>query len=135
MISIVCCGLLLGLVSPSRAEVFFHWTDETGASRYSNVAPPASAAEYSVAAVFSTKEEKPVRKVDLTGTDSSGEIVTSSRDVIRTFLQERIKHRSESIRHIEALLRKNPDDMILRKNLLRKRRYLHEELSRLNTLY
>lgn len=122
------------LFSTAHGEYLFRWTDDSGRPCYSNVSPPADVKEYRVdgESHFSSDRPGPVQaSTDANTVESPAETEDSPFDFSAAFLRQRIDDRKKSIGHIEALLRKHPNDKALRKSLLKKEQYLFEDLMRL----
>ena len=133
--------LLIFLVlffSRAHGEVLFRWTDDAGRTCYSNVSPPAGVKVFSVDTVFQPVQPIPVRPNTVqasAGAETAEKIPVETGDTYPDFsaecLKQRIADRKRSIGRIEALLRKHPNDAVLRKSLFKKKQYLFEDLNRL----
>lgn len=125
------------------AENIYHWKNQNGVSCFSNTNIPGGAAELSVMFVNWPATEKSAsfdpdgaaqENIDTADAahaeDGPGEVFDSKA----AFLRDRIAQRRSSIQRIEKLLRIHSDDAGLRKQLARKKRYLHEDLIHLGLL-
>ena len=137
----VCCATLLFIVlsfSQVYGENFFRWTDDAGRLCYSNVSPPADIKTFSVATVLHPVSDRsnPVRVS--VNANAEEQIQAGTDTAFSTFstlfLKQRITDRRRTIGHIEVLLRKHPDNSVLRRSLLKKRRYLFEDLIQLKNI-
>ncbi len=130
-------GLFLFIVCKASAENLYHWKGQNGAAYFSNIAPADDATGYSVIHAVSSDtkvEEASVSVAEM----SDGKSITaapvgpgSARVSGTKLLRERIRNREASIHRIEALLRADPKDSVLRKRLYQKIRCLHEDIIRL----
>ena len=133
------CGVFWIFIVFSSSRVFgenlFRWTDDAGRSHYSNVSPPAGVKKYSVDVVSRVVSDRS-SPAGMSNSAKTEEKISAEADGPRSgfstaYLDQRIADRRRSIGHIEALLRKHPNDAGLRKNLSKKRRYLLDDLTRL----
>ena len=125
-----------GVLFPAAAvcaEGIYRWTDSSGTPCYSNVGPPVGISGYTTTVIPSFPSG--------TAPASPASVPPGGRDGIRqplpvtqNSLLQRIADRREDIRRLETLLVNHPDDPDLRKNLIRKKQYLGEELLRLKLL-
>jgi hypothetical protein len=130
--------LLIVSFSQAHAEHLFRWTDDTGRPCYSNISPPAVVKEYSVDTVSYPVSDRsgPVQVPTDFGAKEKMPVETDGAysDYSTAFLKQRIMDWGASISILEALLRKHPNDPVLRKSLFIKKRYLFDDLTRLENV-
>ena len=134
-------ALLVFLVwsfTQAHGEVLFRWTDDAGRACYSNVSPPAGVKAFRVDTESHPTHPVPDRTnmAQASEEDNATEKIpveagSTYTDFSTAYLKQRIADRKRSIDHIEALLRKHPNDSDLRKSLFKKKQYLFEDLNRL----
>ena len=136
---LMVCGVfwIFLVLSFSRAhgEILIRWTDDAGRPCYSNVSPPAGMKAFSVDTVSQSASDRS------SPTQASVDTKTAKKMSVKTdgtysefsaaFLKQRITDLKRCIGHIEALLRRHPNDSALRKSLFKKKQYLFEDLTRL----
>jgi hypothetical protein len=127
--------LILLSVSPAVCEKFYHWENGSGESCYSNVSPPAGGSSYQVITMGrDTGCEDPSIATGLpAGLNPLDAPVVSTPHVIPPAsliheLNERVTRRKNEINAMAQLLKKQVSDEGLRRSLMRKKRYLAEEL-------
>lgn len=133
-------GLMLLPVPQVVAENIYYWKDDSGTSYYSNTTIPNGTMEFSVMPSVwpaASGTEAP------DSADEAGEGMNETSPEMRpgvvsdsmvAILKERIERRRTSIHSIENLLREHPDDSGLRKRLYQKKKYLNEDMVRLELL-
>ena len=130
--------ILLILLSMSSAvcETFYQWKNDSGACFYSNVSPPAGESAYQIITMGRDEGSEDPCVTDpsagpslletsatLSGTPHEVSPVSLMRE-----LNERITRRKNEINAVEQLLKKQASSEGLRRTLMRKKRYLAEEL-------
>jgi hypothetical protein len=117
----------------AHGEDLFRWTDDAGKPSYSNVAPPIGVEAYSVDTISRPALDRSSSAQVSADTNAAKEISAETyadySGSSETLLKQRIMDRERSIGRIEALLRKHPNETVLRKSLSRKKRYLSEDLA------
>ena len=126
---------LIIYIPKAHGEVIFRWTDDTGRICYSNISPSGGVKEYSADTVSHPMSRSTSPEQVTTG-DSRTDKIPAKTDGVQSdrsaaFLKQRIMGQKRSIGYIEALLRKHPNDSVLRKSLSKRKRYLFEDLNRL----
>jgi hypothetical protein len=128
--------LILISVSPAICETIYQWKNEREEGCYSNISPPGEACDYRVitvgrGAVFNmspvTDASVVASSPELSAAASRLPRESSPKSVAR-LLNERITNRKNEISAMEQLLKKQAIDEGLRRSLLRKKRYLAEDL-------
>jgi hypothetical protein len=130
--------IFLMLLSGSSAvcETLYQWKNESGEVFYSNVSPPREGRDYEIitmgggegreiSSVTDPSAEQRLPDAPAAAAPSSHE--SSPGSVIR-LLNERVANRKNEISAMEQLLRTQADNEGLRRSLMRKKRYLAEEL-------
>ena len=137
-VSIIFWVFLVISFSQVHGEDIIRWTDEAGRPYYSNVSPSADVKVYSVDTISRPAASRPIPAQAYDPADAGEKIPAEAEeenfDYSAGLLKQRITERKRSIGHIEALLRKRPNDSGLRKSLSRKKRYLFEDLTRLKNV-
>lgn len=128
--------LLILLIAPAAVcETIYRWENEAGEAFYSNISPPEKESRYQI---ITMGREEGHEGLSTAGPSAGLHAIETPAATDRSFpvspapslkcvLNERIKSRKNEIGAMEQLLRKSSDDG-LRRSLMRKKRYLAEEL-------
>lgn len=128
--------LILLSVSPAVCETFYQWKNGSGEFFCSNVSPPAGGSPYQIItmgreeggeASSVTDPSVGLSPLETPATISSPPHGVPPASLIRE-LTERVTRRENEINAVAQLLKKQASDEGLRRSLLRKKRYLAEEL-------
>jgi hypothetical protein len=128
--------LVLLSVSPAVCETFYQWQNGSGESFYSNVSPPAGGSSYQTINMGRDEGGEVPSVTDPSAGSSPLETPATISSLPHEFppvsvmhaLNERINRRKNEISAVEQLLKKHASDEGLRRSLMRKKRYLAEEL-------
>ncbi|MFH0731202.1 MAG: DUF4124 domain-containing protein [Pseudomonadota bacterium] len=128
--------LILLSVSPAVCETLYQWKNESGEVFYSNVSPPGEGCPYQLITMgrgegseLSTVTDPSVGMRSLEAPAAAARFPhESSPESVMRLLNERITNRKNEISAMEQILRKQASDEGLRRSLMRKKRYLAEEL-------
>jgi hypothetical protein len=128
--------LLILLLAPSAiCETLYQWKNESGALFYSNVSPPREGIDYQIITLGGGERRENSSLTDPfagrlpeSPADTVPSPPESSQGSVMCLLNERITNRKNEISAMEQLLRTQADNEGLRRSLMRKKRYLAEEL-------
>lgn len=135
-------GVTLLMVFSADAETFYHWEAHDGVPVYSNVSPPSGVDAFSQWTGVSSKSGQPESTVAQENASQEA-CVRDSEDAADpgadpystvSFLKDRIARRETSASHIETLLKSHPDDLLLRRQLQKKRQAIREDQLRLKLM-
>lgn len=128
--------LILLSASPAMCETIYRWENGFGETFFSNVSPPAEGRVYQT---ITMAENEGCRISSATGVPAGLNPLLETQAITDCppkdgspvslhLLKERITNRKNEISAMEQLLKKQTSDKGLRRSLMRKKRYLAEEL-------